>query len=255
MRRNSVLLALVTLLCLATSLRSALGAYPPNYHNFKSCLYSYVLDGHYRITFSDHTDTQENQILNVSYDDSKNECMTNEKPGTLFMNFPTNDNYMTSMSLEFQISPLPSDGYWQITKATLQITPTNTGLFPTTTIELKAQNGIYASVKNSFSCSSLVLTNLEPTKDGPHFKLTLNRFQLQPFKEMDLTIFAPSRDCSVWLTLPQIMGFLLILFIIVTALFGVYMLLELGNQTSDLRFSKQGGMLMNQAQLDATKSD
>jgi len=172
------------------------------------------------------------------------------------MNFKADDNF-NSIRLEFDIKSVPNSGVWEIVKTQFIIEPRNPNYNPDRQVDLKpAQGLIYASSQQSYSCSALVLTNLTPTKDHPQYKITLRRFQVQPFENPDARyIFAKSRDCSLWLTLPQIMGFLLLVFIVFTSLIGVYLLLELGTHTSDLKFSKQGGMLMNQAQLDATKSD
>lgn len=207
-------------------------------------------DGAYQITFPD-AENQAGPLIKLQYD-SKSNCTNGIHPGNLIASFDLNDNNMKSMTLEFQIRDFPSEGYWAITSATLKISPNNKQLFPTDTIDLLPID-MYAGEKFSYSCYSLVLQNRLPTKDGPNFKITLKRFQVQPFSELHNFVFASSYDCSVWLTLPVIMGLLLILFIVFTVMIGVYLLMEQGNQTSDLRFSKQGGMLMNQAQLDATK--
>lgn len=247
-----LLFTLVNAICLACWRAEA--GYLPNFHNLTGCLYTYMNDGQYRITFSD-AEEQFGQlsISKLSYD-SKSRCTSPTNPGTLIMNFDNSDNNFEKLSLEFHIRQLPAYGFWDIDKVILHITPSSNVLFPNRTIELRPSSDIYAPSNNSYSCSSLILQN-HFTKDGPQFKIILKRFQMQPFAESQLYVFAPSHDCSTWLTLPQIMGFALVLFIIFTALFGVYLLLELGNQQGDLRFSKHGGMLMNQAQLDATKAD
>lgn len=226
-------------------------AYPPNFYNHEGCLYAYMDDGHYQITLPD-AEAQRGALTKLQYDKKTTACTKGLQPGYLAVIFNTADNNMESMSIEFQIKPSPSEGYWEVNKATLKIAPINKSLFPTDTIELKPVD-IYAGQAFSYSCNSLTLQNLKPAKDAPQFQLTLKRFQLQPFAELPNVIFGPSYDCSVWITLPVVMGLVLILFIVFTVMVGVYLMLELGNQTSDLKFSKQGGMLMNQAQLDATK--
>lgn len=225
--------------------------YPPNFYHHEGCLYAYMDDGHYQITLPD-AEAQSGALTKIQYDKKTTACTKGLQPGYLTVIFLTADNNMESMSIEFQIKPSPSEGYWEVNKATLKINPINKSLFPNDTIELKPVD-IYAGQAFSYSCAALTLQNLRPAKDAPQFQLTLKRFQLQPFAELPNVIFGPSYDCSVWITLPVVMGLVLILFIVFTVMVGVYLMLELGNQTSDLKFSKQGGMLMNQAQLDATK--
>lgn len=248
------MLCSVLLQSLAISLVVTLQAqasYPAYFHNKDNCLYSYIEDGTYQITFPD-AEPQEGTLKGIQYDDGKSSCTKGAESGKLFVSFNPQDNNMHQLSIEFNIRPLQSEGYWTVDKAILRIEPSNSGQFPEKEIALKPVD-IYASQDNSFSCNALVLQNLSLKKDEPKFKITLKRFQLQPFKELDRVIFAPSHDCAVWITMPVLMGFLLILFITVTSMIGIYLLLEQGNQSSDLKFSKQGGMLMNQAQLDATK--
>jgi len=242
---------LILLLCLTiVSFMSAKAARPPNFHNETGCLYSFMEEGHYLITFPD-AENQEGSTQKIEYDKGTN-CTNGLYPGNLIVVFRTNDNYMESLNIRFIIKASPSEGYWEVEKAVLKISPVNKQIFPTDVIELKPVD-IYAGLSFSYSCNTLVLQDLHPNKDGPHFKLTLRRFQIQPFPETPTVVFSPSYDCSVWLTLPLVTGLILVLFIIFTVMMGVYLLLEQGNQTSDLKFSKQGGMLMNQAQLDATK--
>lgn len=229
-----------------------------------NCLFAYLGTsgsisalGSYRVTFLDGSEPQMKALTELTYD-SKTSCAHNETNGLLILNFKQDDNF-ESIKLEFEIKLMPNQGVWEIVRTQFKFKATNPNLNPGDTIDLKPVSGLmYANSYQSYSCSSLVLQNLPSTqtKDGPQYKFTLRRFQLQPFANPDNRyIFAKSHDCSTWLTLPQIMGFLLIAFIIFTSLIGVYLLLELGNHTSDLKYSKQGGMLMNQAQLDATKSD
>lgn len=241
---------LVTVFCLLACWQAE-AAYPPNFQNVSGCLLNYMNDGQYRITFLDAPEEQSGQLaISKMSLDSSSSCTF------LKLNFDVNDNNVQSISLEFTVRKSPNSGFWDVEKTTMKITPNNNQMIKSNTFELKPINDLFAPMSKSYSCSNLVLQNINPTKDGPHFKITLKRFQLQPFGDASpLYVFAPSRDCSTWLTMPQIMGFLLVLFIIFTALFGVYLLLELGNQQGDIKFSKQGGMLMNQAQLDATKAD
>lgn len=251
-----ILLSLVLRSCWQTSLVQAVQQQlPPNFFNRTGCLYVTTTDaGQYRVTSPDWTDQQQGALGNLTYG-TGSACISKGQPGLLVMNYDTSDMNFQSMTIEFTIKSDVKNDNWEISKVILTINPRNSQLFPEKELALQPANGgeIYASMNHSYSCSSLVLTNAN--RNGPFFKITLRRFQLQPFPEPDTRIFAASRDCSSWLTMPQIMGFLLILFMTSTVLIGAYLLLELGNHSSDLRFSKQGGMLMNQAQLDATKAD
>lgn len=232
-------------------------AYPVNFINVSGCLYAYVEDGTYHVTIHE-AENQYGSFSKLTYDSSKSNCTDGPYPGnlvaTLEISAPDKtDNNFNSMSLELQFRYLLNDGYWSVTSAILNIDPRNPTPYKSKRIELQPVD-MYAANSYSYSCNSLVLTNsMSPNKE-PRFKIVLRKFQLQPFKELPDRIFATSYDCAVWLTMPVIMGALLILFIIATVMMGVYLLLEQGNQSSDLKFSKQGGMLLNQAQLDATKS-
>lgn len=239
------------LLILSSLVLTIEAAYPPGFKNISGCLYSHIADSSYLITFSDNTETQKGVINKFNYDDSKSNCTNGVFPGNLVVTFPLQDNNMDSMTLEFLLKPAPSEGYWEVKNATLQIAPRNKNLFPKETIQMMPLD-MYAGLLNSYSCSALELQS-RAIKGEPFFKITLNRFQIQPSPEGVKTVFNSSYDCAVWITLPVLMGLILILFITFTVMIGVYLILEQGNQTGDLKFSKQGGMLMNQAQLDATK--
>lgn len=222
-----------------------------NLFNQTGCLYAYMSDGKYEVVVPESTDVYRGPLQKFTYD-PKSTCITKNSPGSLIINFDIQDDKFISMNLELKLQGKDHD--WGVNEAKLTILPVSGQLFTKMQFQLQPTSGdIYADFQQSYSCSSLVLEHRE--KSGLQFKITLRRFQVQPFHEPSSTVFAPSRDCSSWLTLPQIMGFLLILFIAFTVLIGVHLLLELGSHSSDLRFSKQGGMLMNQAQLDATKAD
>lgn len=225
--------------------------YPANFYQLNKCLYAYMSDGGtYQVTLFESPEIQRGSLGKITYG-AQSKCIEANGTGQLTVNFDISDNFFRTMSLDLELRV--SRGYhWEVSNAKLTFDPVNEKPFPTKEIQLKPSDEIYADLQHSYSCSSLVLTHSTP--NGPRFKITLRRFQLQPFSESK-TKFAPSRDCSVWLTMPQIMGLLLILFMIFTVLIGVYLLLELGGHSGELKFSKQGGMLMNQAQLDATKAD
>lgn len=253
MRRHTLTLLLTTLvssLVLATvGLVDA--AYPPGFYSKNNCLYSHIADSSYLITFFEG-DPWAGTINKFNYDDTRSNCTNGVFPGNLVVTFPTADNNINSMTLEFLIKPAPAEGYWEVKQAVLTLNPVNSNRLNNTLIYQMMPMDMYAGLFNSYSCSKLELQS-RALKEKPFIKLTLNRFQIQPSKEGDKVIFQPSSDCAVWITLPVLMGLILILFITFTVMLGVNLILAQGNQTGDLRFSKQGGMLMNQAQLDATK--
>lgn len=227
-----LLVGLLTILALHHLLITQIdAARPPGFYNKTNCLYAYVDEGYYRITSQEWTEEQSGKLGKVTYEDSRSSCVQGDTAGKLVMTFNMNDNNMESMTFDFQIKPSAAMGYWEINKAVLTIVPTNKNRFPNTTIEMKVAD-LYAGSKYSFSCSSLVLRNLFIEKvGGVHFNIKLNRFQLQPFGELPGTVFAPSYDCAVWLTMPLITGTILILFMVFSVLIGVSLLAEQGKQT------------------------
>lgn len=227
----------ITLLTILLHIIS-ISAYPQQFYQHDNCLYAYIDDtGSYSISFPDGAESQKGSLKMPAYETKKSKCTKGAEPGLLSVRFDTADNNMNSISIDFNIEPSPAAGYWEVNRATMNIQPTgNTALFPNLTIELKPID-IYASDHFSYSCNLLVLQNLYTT--GPQFKIILRKFQIQPFAESERTKFAPSYDCSVWLTLPLIMGMILILFIIFTVLIGVYLLVRQGNQSENLKFIKQ----------------
>lgn len=250
-------------LLLVSCLRLVKANYPDGFYNHSGCLYAYVdfEKSTYMFRVPDGNEAQNGTLRGLNWTGQEHACPTAGKAGKLVMNFEINDNNMVGITMMLQIKTVPHLGYWEVDKAHMTIRPqSNVQIYNNhKEADLKV-NDIYADQSHSYSCSELVLENHVMLKDKskthqdvPHFKITLHRFQVQPFPELEKAVFAPSYDCAVWLTLPLIMGLILVLFIVFTVLIGVSLLMDQGNQTSDLRFSKQGGMLMNQAQLDATK--
>ena len=146
----------------------------------------------------------------------------------------------STAQLSIEMSHRPYHKIWVINKVSAKIN--NTIDYDFRTADLYADEG------NSYSCSALRLSG---NSNGTHADLVLHDFQIQPFGEGKETVFAQSQDCSVWITEPVLMGFLVILLGVVVVLLGTSFLAQISS--SDLKFSKQGGILMNQAQLDATK--
>lgn len=253
MKHPSILLASSSLLLASLLVVSIEAAYPAGFYNKTGCLYSHIADSSYLVLFPDGTEQQRGTITKFNYDDSQSNCTSGVFPGNLVVQFPTQDNFMHEMTLKLQLKPAPSEGYWEVKKATLDIKPVNKDqwigyLDPIQMLPID----MYSRLHYSYSCSSLQLES-RAYKGKPFIRLTLNRFQIQPSAEGAKTVFQPSYDCAVWITLPVLMGLILLLFITFTVMIGVNLIVAQGNQTGDLRFSKQGGMLMNQAQLDATK--
>lgn len=253
---NSIGLCLIIVLICCCFQPSASADKPATiFYNHNNCLFANMGNtGDYYINIPAIPEIQKGQIQNINIDDTQSYCYKDSQTSAkLVMSSQINDNYMYSMKIEFELGPPSTVGFWEIKTANLTINPVNSKLFTNEVIPLKTTD-MYAGRSFSYSCGTLTLQNAFTNKDGITFKINLYRFQVQPFEYNNPKyVFAPSFDCEVWLTIPQISGLILVLFVTFIAMIGVYLIAEQGNQNGDLKFSKQGGMLLNQAQLDATK--
>lgn len=233
-----------------------------NLKNLDNCMYLYAEGGQYYITF----DAKEHQdrggvlpIANATIDTSKSSCFkANDRNATLAIQFSQgiDTNYMDSMLFEFHMNK--THDFWEVHDIVLTMVPVGQWPADLPKVIRLLPNDLYASNGFSYSCNNLMLTERpsrekKESQQSVRYSISFSRFQLQPFN-VEGKIFAQSYDCSVWLTLPMIMGFLLVLFITLTVIIVIYLMVELGAQTRDLKFSKQGGMLMNQSQLESTKN-
>lgn len=228
----------------------AFSEYPPEYITFNDCLHAYLGEGQYDVTHQ--IDELSGILTNPKVVSNKTKCFSEDDPNAVFaVRYDTADAVLRSLTLVFHIKK--ESHYWEVDKIIMELDPMNDKQNKTEEI---VPIDFWAGDGFSYSCNSLELHNREkePIENhAPRYTILIRRFQLQPFKSFDGYIFASSYDCSVWLSLPLIMGFLLIIFVVITVLIVIYLMVELGAQTKDLKFSKQGGMLMNQSQLEATK--
>lgn len=230
-----------------------------NLKNFNDCLYLYSSGGEYDISIVEHNGRSGVlPVANATIDLIRTSCFSKSRPyARLALQFSEgiNKDFMDSMLFEFHINK--TGNFWEVVDIELSFVPV--GQWPEDlpkSVKLLPDD-LYAGNGFSYSCNNLILKKRPSNKDKHdktvEYRISFSRFQLQPFKNQ-LTVFAQSYDCSVWLTLPLIMGFILVLFITLTVIIVIYLMIELGAQTKDLKFSKQGGMLMNQAQLESTKN-
>lgn len=233
-----------------------------NLKKFNECLFLYTEGGQYNITFNNGDHPERGGILPIAHaveEDSKSSCFSENNPNATFaikFSDGMDNNFMESMLFEFHMRK--THDFWEVHDIVLTINPTGPWPADIPKVVRLLPDDLYASNGFSYSCNNLTLSKRpsrenKETDNNVRYSISFSRFQLQPFK-VDGRIFAQSYDCSVWLTLPMIMGFLLVLFITLTVIIVIYLMVELGAQTKDLKFSKQGGMLMNQAQLESTKN-
>lgn len=218
-----------------------------NFVNGSDCFYAYMEGGNYSIANRDNPNEPfVGSFLSFELKDVK--CFGESDLATL--NITANleqQNNADSLALDFQVKNWAKRGFWEITGVSVYFKLVPQGSVETNLIP----EDTWAGQGYSYSCNKLDLYNL-PTEKIPQVRITLRRFQIQPFKG-GKTVFAESFDCAVWLTLPLIMGIALLLLFTFTVMILIYLMVELGNQTCDLKFCKQAGILMNQSQLENTK--
>lgn len=231
--------------------------YGNGFFNHSGCMYSYLEGGEFSLRTADgDTIIEELDINELSYDSAKSKCIGEVTPGKLVFGFKFDGKKkIKSMVISMKISPSPSEGTWEISQANLTITRAD--------IDRKRTFGLrvaelYASLSHSYSCSSLTLNTIpkrkadfnETGKLEPRGSVTLQRFQIQPFQELERTVFGPSYDCSSWFTVVGVMGLGLILFMTVVALIGVKCLLSI--ETNDYKYNREG-IKFTQSQMESNK--
>lgn len=234
---------ILILLFLIHSLGLVRAQYPMELFTFGDCLYLYIESLTYRY---------ENKKENVNYE-NKQLTITDNKAGwecNKTVNLHSEDrNIFPELNLIFDLD-VRKDYSWKIKNVNLSYKSTNEKYVNSSTKVLTMTNSWNEIPdKASYSCN---LLTLKWGDDDERWTIVLKRFQLQPFKTNN-SIFGPSYDCSVWLTLPLVLGFILLALMTFVVTLVIYLMIDLGEQTKDLKFSKQGGMLMNQSQLEATK--
>lgn len=253
---------LVPFLCIlapiaAVVAKSVDSDYGNGFFNHSGCLYSYLEGGEFRLNTADGDIIAENlNIDEVTYDSTKSKCPGKVTPGKLVFSFKfEGKNKIKSMAISMKISPSPSEGYWEVGQANLTIVRADIDRRRTFYLRI---SDLYASLSHSYSCSSLTLNTIprrkaelnETGKIEPRASVTLRRFQLQPFQELEKTVFGPSYDCSSWFTVVGLTGFGLILFMTIVALLGVKCLLSI--ETNDYKYNREG-IKFTQSQMESNK--
>jgi len=199
-----------------------------------------------------------NETLDMSlidFEESRSRCVKERNAGKVSFSFKIENNKkVSSVSVSMRISPIDKYGYWRVNQANLTIIRAD--IERKRTFQLKIPS-MYSAADYSYSCSELELNTVyrkkgqdNETKFEPSARITLERFQLQPFGELERKIFAPSYDCSAWMTIPEVMGLILVLFIIVVTSIGAILLKRI--ETNDFKFTREG-ILFTQAQVESSK--
>lgn len=200
---------------------------------------------------------EELNLDKLTYDSAKTRCTNNNEPGKVVFSFKIDaKSKIKTVTLSMRIASSLSEGYWEISHANLTITRADIDrkrTFPLRVSEM------YASLTHSYSCAKLDLQTQHRKKSDnetgriePHAKITLDRFQLQPFPELESVVFGPSFDCSTWFSVPSFMGLVLILFMTTIIIIGVHFLQKM--ETNDFKYSKEG-QLFTQSQVAANKNN
>lgn len=190
------------------------------------------------------------------YDAAKSKCTgAKGESGMIVFSFDVNERTkLKAIMISLKIDPSLSEGFWEVSQADLTVFRADSGKKRTFSLQVE---DIYASLVHSYSCSELVLkTQHNPQSKNetgsiePRATITLRRFQLQPFQEKQNVVFASSFDCSTWISVPGLMGLILILFITVVTIIGVDFLQKI--EINDFKFNKES-QLFTQSQMDSNK--
>lgn len=196
-------------------------------------------------------------INSLTYDYTKSECTTeNGAYSKIVFSFKLDEKTkIKSVTVGLKIVPSLSEGFWEVSQANLTISRADVDRKRTFPLQVE---DIYASLSHSYSCSELVLKTAHKKKPDnetrrvePVAIVSLERFQLQPFKERDNVVFAPSFDCATWISVPGLMGLILILFITLVTVVGVDFLQKI--ETNEFKFNKEG-QLFTQSQMESNKN-
>lgn len=199
--------------------------------NHTDCLYAYIQGGDYDLQ------TADGGVINgkfstesLIFDHDKTQCYDETGKAKLVFGFKlTDETIIKSLQVSMQIKSRQARGYWEINSANLTIVRSD--IDKKRTFPLKVDN-LYASYSHSFSCSSLKLRNIitkstNSSKVEPTVRLTLKRFQIQPFAASEYQIFASSFDCSVWLSIPIWTGLWFVIFMVSVIITAIYFLSEI----------------------------
>lgn len=212
--------------------------YPAGFYRKDNCLFVNIKKLNYRAKIGSKLYDDFFVVGPNNYDPSTN-CITPDKPGELVMLFKNPSHQMIKeLKIELKFNYASDNSNWHINSGVVHVE--NNGNWgdniTATKYNLKVDD-LYAGPRFSYSCSSLTLKALPQAHGFKFFQITLTRFQIQPFGESTHTIFAPSFDCSVWLTPPLIMGLIFTLFSTFVIYVAVFFLADIN--TSDLKFSRR----------------
>lgn len=238
--------------------RSAKHTPREGFFNHTGCLYAYQEQGSFEMLRADGESIEANLTLDsLTYDAVKSNCTgANGESGMIVFSFevPPKNTKLKAISISMKITPSLSEGFWEISRADLTVFKADSNKKRTFSLQVE---DIYASLMHSYSCSALVLrTQHNPQSKNetgsvePRAAITLRRFQLQPFQEQQNAVFASSFDCSTWISVPGLMGLILILFVTVVTIIGVDFLKKI--EINDFKFNKES-QLFTQSQMDSNK--
>jgi len=265
--RLAAALLLLLLLGLATT-KVASHSYGQGFLNHSACLYAYLEAASLQLSTGQGEMVSEPlNLKSLVLDQSKSKCVdeaTNQPAKLAFSLKPTKSARIKSVGVSMRIEWSPSEGYWQVSQANLTISRADTDRRRTFALVL---DQVYASLLHSYSCNRLLLqsspkrrhpnetaaaaaTTLQMGKHEPTASLLLHRFQLQPFGELERELFAPSFDCSVWLSTPVLSALALVVFCALVVAISVEQLAKV--EANEFKFSKEG-MWFTQSQMEANK--
>ena len=251
---------LVIIIALATIVAPGLSAQRSNpgaragFFNHTGCLYAFVDGGNFQMTTADGDSIGETlNTESLSFESNKARCASQTQSGKLVLSFDLNQKKIKSVTISMRILLSELRSYWEINQANLTVTRAD--IDRKRTFPLKLPN-IYATSDYSYSCNELVLHTKfrkkpdNETRPDPRAKITLKRFQLQPFEELPNFVFAPSYDCSRWMTIPGYTGLILVLFMTIVTTVGTVCLKRI--ETNDFKYNREG-LLFTQSQIESSK--
>lgn len=258
-RSNGLVGHLIVILLFHTAIvRTSLGApknYGPGFFNHTGCMYVHIGGGEFEMTTADEARVNETlEVKDLTFEPTKTRCVNEKSAGKVAFTFKLDKNdKINTVGISMKITPVDKYGYWEISQVNLTIVRAD--IDRRRTFQTKAPS-MYSAADYSYSCQRLELWTVNKkkqeneTKFEPSATITLHKFQLQPFGELKRVVFASSYDCSNWATIPELMGLILILLIILVTSVGAILLRSI--ETNDFKFTKEG-LQFTQAQLESSK--
>lgn len=232
--------------------------YSPGFYNHSDCLYIYQEGAEFQML------TKEGDLINktatieeLTYEVNKTYCTEDDKPGRItFIYKLSGQSIIKAVQISMRIRRPTEEGFWKIDRANLTVYR-HTGTKRTFPLFIE---DIYAGRDFSYSCSKLNLKTLpikksdsnETSRTEPRCSIELKRFQIQPFGASAKAVFNESFDCSVWFTIPTLIGLILFLFMFLLVAIPVYCLLNI--EPEDFKFVKEA-LHFTQFQLESSKKN